>query len=458
MAISPRSLHRTGDQLYPWLLVGFCGSVLLLPCLWPAAGDLPTGFRPLSPLALGGLACAALLFLVRLVLACRYRPCPILADEQLPAVTVIVPAYNEGAQVLSTLQSILASDYPGDRLQVVAVDDGSLDDTWTVIQSAVARFPAQILPIRLKRNRGKRRALMRGFLRATGSIYVTVDSDSEIEPHTLRALVSPLAHDPRVGAVAGQVRVMNLTARAIPRMLDVAFTVAFDFIRSGQSVYGGVFCTPGALSAYRASDVNPYLFQWLNQTFLGQEARIGEDRALTNLILSQGKRVVYQRSARVHTQAPVTYDALRKMLLRWARSGVRESLVMQGYLWRRFRPASAGAGWLRLFGALTVVRMTVGEGLKILWALHLLRNPLLSLGLTAIGVLPYALFSGWLHRRHAGGQGVKWAYANALYTCFALPWISIYALWTAKASSWLTRQLPPTKTSDIRIDTTAPAS
>ena len=68
-----------------------------------------------------------------------------------------------------------------------------------------------------------------------------------------------------------------------------------DFIRSGQSVYGGVFCTPGTLSAYRTEVIQPHLTDWINQTFMGKPATIGEDRALSNLILSLGYRVVYQR-------------------------------------------------------------------------------------------------------------------------------------------------------------------
>ena len=53
---------------------------------------------------------------------------------------------------------------------------------------------------------------------------------------------------------------------------------------------------------------------------------MGEDRALTNLILSCGYDTVYQRSAVVHTVTPVSYGKLCRMLLRWDRSYVREEL------------------------------------------------------------------------------------------------------------------------------------
>ena len=100
---------------------------------------------------------------------------------------------------------------------------------------------------------------------------------------------------------------------------------SFDFMRASQSMVKTVMCTPGALSAYRKSIVMGVLDEWVDQTFLGRPANIGEDRALTNLILRKGYDVVFQQSARVYTEVPVGYANLCKMYLRWARSNVREN-------------------------------------------------------------------------------------------------------------------------------------
>lgn len=51
-------------------------------------------------------------------------------DDELPTITLIVPAYNEGSFVFDTLKSIAASNYPKDKIQLIAIDDGSADDTW----------------------------------------------------------------------------------------------------------------------------------------------------------------------------------------------------------------------------------------------------------------------------------------------------------------------------------------
>ena len=78
-----------------------------------------------------------------------------------------------------------------------------------------------------------------------------MDSDSVIEPDTLKQILAPLLQSPKIGAVAGNVKVYNRTANLLTRMVWVRFVLSFDFLRASQSMYGFVFCTPGALSAYR---------------------------------------------------------------------------------------------------------------------------------------------------------------------------------------------------------------
>jgi hyaluronan synthase len=342
------------------------------------------------------------------------------------------------------------SRYPTEKIQVICVDDGSHDDTWQWMQTAKQEFSWRVQLIHQVFNRGKRHALMAGFAQAKGQVYVTIDSDSEVLPDTLRHLVSPLISDPRVGGVAGNVRVLNLTEGAIPKMMEVSFTSAFDFIRSGQSVYGGVFCTPGALSAYRADVITPHLPTWINQTFMGRPAAIGEDRALTNLVLSCGFRVVYQREAVVLTKIPITFTGLRRMLLRWARSNVRENLVMLSFMIGRFRPTDSGSGWIRLFSTTRFIRMTLGEAFKFAVMAQLLLVPVNTLFILALGCIISASIPALVYQKRYGGWfGWHWAIRYSFYWLFCLYWISFWGLLTASRSGWLTRGLlnstPPSK-------------
>jgi hyaluronan synthase len=440
------------DYLYPAIVLVNILAALSLSWVWLSLESDTAFLRPFditrtdAVLGLGLTAFGTLVLIWRIWMAYRYRPYASVIDDELPRLTVVIPAYNEGRQILDTVHSVVNSDYPCRKMNVVCVDDGSSDDTWWWMQKARRAYPQRLRLIRLPKNCGKRHALMAGLRYAQGSVYVTIDSDSEVLPNTLRNLVSPMAADPRVGAVAGNVRVLNRHEGALPKMMEVFFTASFDFVRAGQSVFGGVVCTPGALSAYRASAVKPHLKSWLEQTFMGVPATIGEDRALTNIVLKNGYRVVYQRGAVVLTKVPTAYKGLRRMLLRWARSNVRESLVMSTFMFRRFRPGDGGSGWVRVSGAVQLIRLAVGEALKIGVLAQLLIQPLPTFGALIIGcmaasVVPAMAFV--VYRR--SWSGWRWALPYSLFWLVGLSWISCYGLISAAQSGWLTRNLTPKK-------------
>ncbi len=386
----------------------------------------------------------------RVALVARYRPVESVNDDELPEITVIVPAYNEGAQVLRTLRSLLASDYPAHKLNLVAVDDGSQDDTWSWIRAAAAEAPDRIQAVHYAINRGKRHALSQGFRRSRGIVIVTVDSDSEVEHDTLRNLVSPFVLDARIGAVAGNVRVLNYDGGIIPRMMDVVFTYGFDFVRASQSEVNTVMCTPGALSAYRRSVAMEVEDEWLHQQFLGRPAGIGEDRAMTNLILREGFHVTFQGNAIVHTEVPTRLAPLCRMLLRWARSNLRESLVMARFVFRRFRATSTTGARLKYSYSIVRLGWSIGMWLPTM-ALALLHpglGALMMLGAAVAGSLaPAAVHALLRDRRHS-----LWAFPYSVYSIIALSWITPYALLTLQKNGWLTRRLASAAVIPIRAE------
>jgi hyaluronan synthase len=386
-------------------------------------------------------ACLSMaIFIWRVYLVITYRPIPAPRVRKLPKITVVVPAYNEGRFVRDTLQSVLASDYPARKMQIIAVDDGSKDDTWEWMKLAAAEAGGRVKLLRLPDNKGKRRAIYEGFQRATGQVFVTIDSDSIVETKTLKQLVAPFVRDKLCGAVAGNVRVANKKEGLIPRMLDVSFTYSFDFLRASQSRFKAVFCTPGALSAYRRDAVMPVLQGWLGQRFMGEPATIGEDRAMTNLILKQGYHVLFQRDAVVFTNVPCAYKGLRKMFLRWARSNVRETIAMSRFAFRRFR-ATPPIG-LRIELSWALIRMTFGEITKVSALLLLIAN-LAELLPAFLAACCFAALvpAGFYLLRHRDSD-LLWAFTYTPFSALALSWISLYALFTVKRSGWLTRELP----------------
>jgi hyaluronan synthase len=374
------------------------------------------------------------LLVIRTLLWVRYKPVAAATLEQALRLSIVIPAYNEGAMVRQAVEACVRAEYPQGRLEIIVVNDGSTDDTALHVERAHREWPELVQAIHLPANAGKRAALAAGFARATGDILVTVDSDSVIEKAALLAIAGPF-RDPRVGAVAGKVCVLNRFHSILPRMLHVRFVLSFDFLRSVQSSYGTVYCCPGALSAYRASVIAPLLPAWLRQRFLGSDCTIGEDRALTNDVLASGYKAVYQRTAVVHTVAPETYGKLCKMLLRWDRSYIREELRLCKIMWTLPFPALV---LTMLETTITNLRYPVAYASLALMISMSLQDPwtilrlLMSIGLVSIFYTLYFLHS---ERSREFLFGILYAYFYFL----GLLWIFPYALVTLRNRAWMTR-------------------
>lgn len=370
----------------------------------------------------------------------NYKPIASVTDDLLPTTTVIVPAYNEGKLVWQTLMSIANSDFPTSKMQILAIDDGSKDDTWYWMKKAKEELGDRIFIYQQPQNKGKRHALYRGFNLGSGEVFVTIDSDSIIKPDTLRNMVSPFVVDENCGAVAGNVRVLNHKKGILPKMLNVSFVMSFEFVRSAESQLGTVLCTPGALAAYRSSAVFKCLPEWIDQKFMGTPSDIGEDRAMTNMILKQGKRVLFQRNALVLTDVPVQYQGLYKMFIRWGRSNVRENIVMAKYVFSNFREGSKSGARLLFINQFLTLVMTYPFLLFMLF--FIIVHPLLFLSSTLLGILIISSFPVLFYAKRYSISESLWAYSYSVLYTFGLFWIAPYAIATAGKSGWLTRELP----------------
>ncbi len=398
-------------------------------------------------IAWGAICYAALVWRVRLWL--RYRPMESVSNAKLPSVTVIIPAFNEGALVRQSIRSVANNRYPAEKLQIIIVDDGSTDDTWEHIEAAVASLPDHInvMTLRHARNMGKRRALYDGFRHATGEAIVTVDSDTILEPAALRNGVTPLVREPEIGAVAGCVEVLNPSESVFTRFLKTTFSLSFKFVRAYQSEIRGVFCTPGAISIYRGSVVRKVADEWLKQTFLGMPCTIGEDRAMTNLILREGWLTSYQENARVWSKMPTNYVGMTKMLLRWARSNIRETIALNRFLFTPFRKSKRYLASFRLNMVLVLATLFVPYLLiSNSWAL-IFTNWHYALRHAGM-VVVYGLTMAAIYYRNERDSDWIWLLFYELFWVTCLAWIMPYAAVSLRKTGWLTRGVTQPKPAD----------
>lgn len=124
--------------------------------------------------------------------------------EALPSVTVLVAARNEAARIGETLASLLASDYPAERLEIIVVDDHSEDGTAELVRAIFDRaapsgFALRLLSLSEGEGYGKKRALEQGLAQAHGSVICATDADCIVKPNWVRLMAGALAES----AVAG---------------------------------------------------------------------------------------------------------------------------------------------------------------------------------------------------------------------------------------------------------------
>ena len=369
----------------------------------------------------------------RFLFSLFYRPVPLTTGARLePTIAVVMPAFNEEDAVADSIRSLLAVDYPAEKLEIVVIDDGSTDDTLREIEH-VAAGTGSVRVISFPENRGKRAAMAAGIRATSAAVVAFVDSDSSLERDALRRIVRGFA-EPKVGAIAGHAEVQNSRESWIARMQAVRYFVAFRVCKAAESIFGAVTCCSGCFSAYRREAIAPVLERWENQRFLGRPATYGDDRSLTNYVLRTWD-VRYDELARSRTIVPTTFRVFLRQQLRWKRSWTRESLIVGRFIWRRTPLASV---WAYLGMILPLVAPLVAVR-AIAW------QPLIA-GAGApfvylIGIYAMALVYGLYYGLRHGRYDTLWIF-GVLFVFFYLAfllWQTWYAILTSRNSSWGTR-------------------
>ncbi len=366
----------------------------------------------------------------------KYRPYDAGKVYAWPRVTVAVPAYNEGKTVYDTVISIIKCDYPKNKLEIIAVDDGSSDDTYQFMRKAKAEFPGLVKLMKLPKNSGKRVALHTAFRETRSPFFITVDSDTSLDPRALKEILTPLILNKKSGAVTGRVKIWNSSANILTRMLNAYFAMAFDFGRAVQSTFSSVLCTSGAFSAYRVSILTPIIDQWLKQRFLRRECTYGEDRSLANHILRTGSGTIYQRSAVAFTIVPETLKLVLKMLTRWARSNIRESIVFSGFM---FNVRRKGNRVLPCIEFMVTVSLMV---LHFVWFYYFFFSRLVDLNFM-LRLLAFSMLFGFVYMlyylRIDGTRDLPYILVFSFFCSVCMIWIFTVAGLTLTKRGWSTR-------------------
>ena len=244
--------------------------------------------------------------------------------RELPAISVLIPAYNEGRVIERALTSLMQLDYP--EYEVLVIDDGSTDDTLEIAAQWEGQRGSGEFRVITKPNGGKADALNAGIAHSKHPLIFCMDADSYLEPRTL-LMAARHFQDPAVGAVAGNVKVEN-RGHLLTNLQALEYIEGLNLPRRAQGFVSAVNIVPGPCGLFRREALEEVGGYDLD-TF-------AEDADLTLKLLAAGWRVEYEDQAIAWSEAPETWRDLTQQRYRWTRGILQAIRKRKGLLIRPF--------------------------------------------------------------------------------------------------------------------------
>jgi cellulose synthase/poly-beta-1,6-N-acetylglucosamine synthase-like glycosyltransferase len=298
-----------------------------------------------------------------------------------PKVTVLVPAHNEERVIGNTVDAIMRSIYPKDKLEVIVINDSSTDRTGEVLKEKAKRYPnLKILEIKPPLGaKGKANALNQGLKLASGEFIVVYDADNTPERRAIINLVRYIINDPNLGAVVGKFRTRNRDRSILTRFINIE-TLSFQWlVQASRNYLWGLATIPGT---------NFIIRRELLENIGGWEINsLTEDTELTIRIYQSGYRILWIPHAVTWEQEPEKLGIWFKQRTRWARGNLaviftylknffslRDKKIMFDILYFAYIYLLAFSGIvisdvIFVLGLLGMVRLNIGGPLILIWFL-----------------------------------------------------------------------------------------
>jgi cellulose synthase/poly-beta-1,6-N-acetylglucosamine synthase-like glycosyltransferase len=225
---------------------------------------------------------------------------------EFPKMSILVPAYNEEKVIRTTIESLLATDYP-DK-EIIAIDDGSKDGTFAIMSEYKDK-----IKVLHKENGGKASALNMGMLYSTGSIIVILDADTIIGYSALKQIAKSFTSE-NVAAVAGNIKIRN-RINTLTWCQALEYLSGIQIMRRGLDYFGAITIVPGALGAFKKSK--------LEEAGAYHKETLVEDFDATMKVLRSGMIVSGSNRATAYTQGPHTLWDFYKQRKRWYRGNLQ---------------------------------------------------------------------------------------------------------------------------------------
>jgi cellulose synthase/poly-beta-1,6-N-acetylglucosamine synthase-like glycosyltransferase len=239
-----------------------------------------------------------------------------------PAVSILIPAHNEEMVIEHTLTTLLGSDYPADKMEIIVLNDGSNDGTAAILDRLVAQHP-RLRVVHVppgEGGKGKAHVLNRGIQLVKHPFIAIYDADNQPAPMALRYLASQFVLFPKLGAALGKFRTINRRRNWLTRFINIEGLSFQWIVQAGRWKLLKIATLPGTNFIVRKSV--------LDEVGGWDEQALTEDAELSLRILEAGHRIKFVPYAVTWEQEPENLSTWFKQRTRWARGNF--------YLMRKF--------------------------------------------------------------------------------------------------------------------------
>lgn len=249
-------------------------------------------------------------WMLTLLASRRRRPRAVSPPNVWPSVSVHVPVYNEKSVISRLLDSVIALDYPRNKLEIIVVDDSN-DGTTELLQSYQMRYPDLVTVIHRERREGfKAGALQAALVRSKGEFLALFDADHVPPFDFLRRMVPYLCSDSALAFAQARPTYLHDGNSWVARALSLGMD-AYAFVDQEARFSANLLTHfSGGGGVFRRTAVIA-VGGWNSQT-------LAEDLDLSIRLRLNGWRYIYDQSVTCPGEVPTSFLILRQQQFRWA--------------------------------------------------------------------------------------------------------------------------------------------
>ncbi|MCO4769355.1 MAG: glycosyltransferase family 2 protein [Deltaproteobacteria bacterium] len=251
------------------------------------------------------------------------------ADADAPTVLVQLPVFNERYVVERLIDSVVALDWPRDRLVIQVLDD-STDDTVAIAKAAVDAWASKGIQITHERRADrvgfKAGALAEGLRRNDAPFIAVFDADFVVPSDFLRRVMGSLVEDDSVGMVQARWTHINRSSTLLCRAQAVLLDGHFIMEHGARSRSGRFFNFNGTAGVWRRTAIDD-AGGWSHDTLV-------EDLDLSYRSQLAGWRFVYRQDIEVPAELPEDARAFKSQQHRWAKGSIQAARKLLPVVWK----------------------------------------------------------------------------------------------------------------------------